>query len=58
MLMQNSPFYEVPVPGMRVNVKYHRGWGDLDFRSYFAKRSFCNRMNLNLSGKKNWNGKN
>ena len=25
-----SPFYEVPVPGMRANVKYHKGWGDLE----------------------------
>jgi len=23
------PFYEVPVPGMKAKVKYHRGWGDL-----------------------------
>jgi len=35
-----------------------RGWGDLDFLSYFAKCAFCNRISLNLSGKKNWNGKN
>jgi len=23
------PLPEVPVPGMKAKVKYHRGWGDL-----------------------------
>ncbi len=48
------PLCKVPVPGMKASVKYHRGWGDLNWqlskpRPFFtAKAQRTQRKTLRL----------